>query len=124
MSNETPFTPFVPAPALLPEPGIQQLTEEEPAPRKRKSRQRKAAPAEPAPLAPTPRRQRKARTAPAARQVRQPRSMKLPVDTMLAALSELKGDDGALFEKMLGILNAAGKPQRNRVLAALRKVFS
>lgn len=115
--NETPFEPFVPGPALLPEPGDTQ-----PAPRQRRSRKAATPPAPPAAPAPNQRqrRPRKARTTP----TRTPRLMKLPVDTMLSALSGLKGDDGALFEKLLGILNAAGKPQRSRVLTALGKVFS
>lgn len=68
--------------------------------------------------------EKKRRKARAVAKVRTPRSMKLPVDVMLYALAGLKGDDGALFEKLLGILNGTGKPQRGRVMAALGKVFS
>ncbi len=114
MSDNSPiFTPFTPeAPPLAP-------AADKPKAKKERRGRRKAAAAAPAPEAPA-KRQRKPR---AVANVRKPRSMKLPVDTMLAALSSLKGDDGTLFEKLLGILNAAGKPQRARVMAALAKVF-
>lgn len=63
---------------------------------------------------------RKKRTVP---KVRVPKSIKLPVNQMLLAMAELNASDGALFEKLLGLLTAAGKGQRQRVLAALGKVF-
>lgn len=117
MSDNPPiFTPFTPeAPPLAP-------AADKPKAKKERRGRRKAAAAAPVVEAPAPRQKRKPR---AIASVRKPRSMmKLPVDTMLAALSGLKGDDGALFEKLLGILNAAGKPQRDRVMAALTKVFA
>lgn len=115
MNENAPiFTPFTPeAPPLAP-------AADKPKAKKERRGRRKAV-AAPVAEAPAPRQKRKPR---AIASVRKPRSMKLPVDTMLAALSSLKGDDGALFEKLLGILNAAGKPQRARVMAALAKVFA
>lgn len=117
MSENPPiFTPFIPeAPPLAP-------AADKPKAKKERRGRRKAVAAvqEAVQAAVAEKKRRKPR---AVASVRKPRSMKLPVDTMLAALSGLKGDDGALFEKLLGILNAAGKPQRTRVMAALAKVF-
>lgn len=104
----TPFTPSAPPLSPAGEQPSQPI-------RKRGRKPRATAPEAPA------KRQRKPREV---AKMRKQAAMKLPVDTMLAALSELKGDDAALFEKLLGILNAAGKPQRNRVMAALAKVFA
>lgn len=116
------LTPFEPAAAgIVPETPAK-TKKEKPANgrRKRAVAQVNETPAETPPKR-KQRKQRKPRTVP---KVRTPRSMKLPVDVMLSALAGLKGDDGALFEKLLGILNAAGKPQRGRVMAALTKVFA
>lgn len=121
------FTPFTPAPSISPDKGEEHPAQ--PKKRERKTRQKRKvraamnpAPNE-TPMMPMPEKRQK-RKPRAVAKVRKPRSMKLPVDTMLSALSSLKGDDGALFEKLLGILNAAGKPQRSRVMDALSKVFA
>ena len=46
------------------------------------------------------------------------------VGGILAVLGVIQGDDVKLFEKVVGILNGANKGQRQRVLAAMGKVFS
>jgi len=48
----------------------------------------------------------------------------LSVGATLAAVGVIHSDDAPLFEKLLGILNGADKAQRQRVLAAISKVFS
>lgn len=124
------FTPFEAQPSnvAVPKP------DEAPS-RKRRSSKKESKPA-------TPKRERKTRVAeaPPATQaaparkrrkrktvttkVRQPRGLKLPVHVVLAATGGLRGDDSAVFEKVLGILSGASKAQRQRVLTALGKVFA
>jgi len=118
------FTPFTPSPTIAPadEKPVKaaKTAKIKPPKRKRKVKAVNNVP-EQSPEAPPPaRKKRKARTVPA---VRTPRSMKLPVSTMLQALAELKAADSALFEKLLGLLNGAGRSQRQRVLGALGRVL-
>lgn len=105
---QTPFTPAAP-------PEVQAPATEK-APRRRKTAKAKE-PKEAAPKTP----RRRANPVPAA--VRTPGSLKLPLSVALGALSEVKPDDVPLLEKLLGILNGAGKGQRTRVLAAIGKIF-
>ena len=67
------------------------------------------------------RKKRKARTVPAARM---PKTHALSVGATLAAVGVIHSDDAPLFEKLLSILNGANKGQRQRVIAAIGKVFS
>lgn len=48
---------------------------------------------------------------------------KFDLQTTLAAAKMLNEDDFALFEKAVVMFDEAGKPQRDRVLAAIGKVF-
>ena len=50
--------------------------------------------------------------------------LKFDLQTILAAASELNADDYPLFEKMINLLDEAGKPGRERLLAAIQKVFA
>ncbi|MFA7308391.1 MAG: hypothetical protein WC026_17170 [Hyphomicrobium sp.] len=50
-------------------------------------------------------------------------SPKFDLQTTLAAAQLLKEDDFPLFEKLVVMLDEAGKPTRDRVLGALSKVF-
>lgn len=52
-----------------------------------------------------------------------PHSPKFDLQTTLAAAKMLNEDDFALFEKLVIMFDEAGKPQRDRVLAAIGKVF-
>lgn len=51
------------------------------------------------------------------------RAPKFDLQTILAATSMLKEADMPAFEKMIGLLQDAGKPGRARLLEALSKVF-
>jgi hypothetical protein len=48
---------------------------------------------------------------------------KFDLQTALAAFALLNEADHAMFEKLVIMLDDAGKPQRDRVLAAIGKVF-
>ena len=50
-------------------------------------------------------------------------SPKFDLQTALAAFSLLNEADHGLFEKLIIMLDDAGKPQRDRLLAAIGKVF-
>ena len=52
------------------------------------------------------------------------RAPKFDLQTILSAASSLKEADMPAFEKMIGLLQDAGKPGRERLLAALGKVFA
>ncbi len=107
------FAPFAPAPAPV-------ITEQPPAAAKKPRRKiKRSAPVEAPPPEPKPRRKLRAVKA-----VRAPRSLRMSIDKMLPVFSELHSGDADLFQKLLGILNAAGKGQRQRVLTALGKMFS
>ena len=106
------FAPFAPAPAPV-------VTEQPPAAAKKPRRKIKRAAPEAAPAEPKQRRKRRVVAA-----VRAPRSLRMSIDKMLPVFSELHSGDADLFQKLLGILNAAGKGQRQRVLTALGKMFS
>jgi hypothetical protein len=126
----TPFTPAAPplSPAAEPPKAKRARKAAEPQGAKIKPPKRKRVvkavnevPPETPAETPAPRKKRKPRAVP---KVRTPRSMKLPVATMLSAMGALRGDDATLFEKLLGILAGAAKGQRQRVLGALGKVFA
>lgn len=126
--QESIFTEFDPGATSKPTPAMTELTKSETGKKKRTTKPNKRsvaavnpAPAEPPKTEPTKKKTRKKRTVP---KVRTPRSMKLGVDTMLHAMAGLKPADGALVEKLIGVLNGAGKGQRKRVLVALDKIFA
>ena len=48
---------------------------------------------------------------------------KFDLQTTLAAAKLLNEDDFPMFEKLVIMFDEAGKPQRDRVLAAIGKVF-
>ena len=102
--SDTPFAPFVP-------PGSSQpATAAEPAKRRKKAETPAEAPAE-------PRQKRKKANG-------DKPGLKFDLQTILAAASELNADDYPLFEKMINLLDEAGKPGRERLLAAIQKVFA
>lgn len=87
---------------------------------------------EPKPAAPTPAAKPKSaakkpapkkRAAPKARK-RATREMKLPVSAMLTATAGLREKETELVAHVLGILQAAGKKPRQRIIAALAKIFA
>jgi hypothetical protein len=51
-------------------------------------------------------------------------SLKFDLQTILRAASGLNEDDLATFEKIVGLLSEAGKPGRERLLAAVAKIFA
>jgi len=107
--NETPQTPFAP---FQPSPPVQPET-----PQPRQKRKAKAETPAQEPPAAQPRQKRKK----AAVKTRAP---KFDLQTILAAASELKEADMPAFEKMIGMLQDAGKPGRARLLTALGKIFA
>ena len=50
--------------------------------------------------------------------------LKFDLQTILSAAALLNPDDQPLFEKLVGILQDAGKPGRERLLAAIAKIFA
>lgn len=88
----------------------------------KKTRKPRAVQTAPTPEAAPARKRRKRKVS--TPKLRQPRGLKLPVNVVLAATGGLRGDDSAVFEKVLGILSGASKAQRQRVLTALGKVFA
>ena len=108
--SDTPFAPFQP-PGTIPTPqGDPPETAKQKAAREK--REAKAA----------------AKTtqteAPKRRSTGTPKSLKFDLQTILAAASTLNQDDYPLFEKLINLLDEAGKPGRERLLAAIQKVFA
>lgn len=119
--SDTPFAPFAPfAPSTTTAPGpITAAVEKARKPRKTKAvEQKKTAVVELA----TPPAEKPARKKRAANKPKTP-SPKFDLQTILAAAASLKDADMAAFEKLIGLLQDAGKPGRARLLAALGKVF-
>ena len=121
--SDTPFAPFVPPgssnPAL--DAPFTETPKEKKAREKREAKEAKAA--------------AKAAEPPHSTQLSQPRQkrkkangdkpgLKFNLQTILAAASELNADDYPLFEKLINLLDEAGKPGRERLLAAIQKVFA
>lgn len=110
------LTPFEPAtPSIAPE---QPAEKPKRGPKPGSKRQRRVAAVNEAPVEAPVRRKR------ATTKVRQPASLKLPIDVAMSVARELHADDAPLFDKLIGILAGAAKGQRERVLSALGKVFS
>ena len=127
-----PFAPFQPSPptqpvAEKPAKAKSETAKSETAKQKaaREKREAKAA-TKPYPdqtdrvLAAAPRQKRRSTGTPKASK----RAPKFDLQTILAAASTLKESDMPAFEKMIGLLQDAGKPGRDRLLAALGKVFA
>ena len=121
MTDQSPFAPFQPSPPVAPEQPAKAETAKQKA--SRFSRAAKAA-AKPYPdqtdrlLATAPRQRRKA--APGLKT----HAPKFDLQTTLAAASTLNEGDFPLFEKLIIMLDEAGKPQRDRLLAAVGKIFA
>lgn len=73
--------------------------------------------------APVKRRKRRAKVA-EVNEVRTPPTVQMPIAQIITACAGLKAEDAPVFEKLLGLLNAAGQGQRQRVLGALSKLFA
>ena len=103
--SDSPFPPFNPStpPATSPETPKQKAAREK----------REAKAAEPAA---EPRQKRKNTSA-------DKPSLKFDLQTILSAAKSLNEDDMATFEKIVGLLSDAGKPGRERLLAAIGKIF-
>ena len=120
-----PFAPFQPSPPIVPEKPAKDKSETAKQKAAREKREAKAA-TKPYPdqtdrlLAATPRQKR--RSADTSKPNK--RAPKFDLQTILAAASTLKEADMSAFEKMIGLLQDAGKPGRDRLLAALGKVFA
>ena len=124
MSEQSPFAPFE-VPPTQPEKTAEQ-------PRQRRKNRAKMEP----PTAPTdqpftdvvraedtvrvPRQKRKKL---AGVQPNKP-SLKFDLQTILRAAAGLNEDDLAAFEHIVGLLSEAGKPGRERLLAAIGKIFA
>jgi len=114
-----PFAPFSPSPPIVPE---QPKTEKEKKPRKAKEpvvEPEKIHAMTPQAVAPKARKPRAAKA-----KALKAHSPKFDLQTTLAAAQILKEDDFPMFEKMVVMLDEAGKPQRDRVMSALAKVFA
>ena len=108
--SDTPFAPFQPPGSAQPE------TTDKPSRRKPKAESPAAAVLD-ASLEKVPRQKRKKVNG-------DKPGLKFDLQTILAAASELNADDYPLFEKMINLLDEAGKPGRERLLAAIQKVFA
>ncbi|MDE2100311.1 MAG: hypothetical protein KGL39_23875 [Patescibacteria group bacterium] len=100
MTDIPPFPPFNPNPPS---------TETVPPEPRRRGRKPK-----PEGVAPAPEKRKK----PTAEKL-----MKIDLRTALELSSMLNADDQGLFEKLVDMLQEAGKPARDRLLAAIEKVF-
>ncbi len=116
-----PFAPFSPSPPIAPE---QPKTEKEKKPRKAKEpvvepeKIHAMTPQAVAPKARKPRGPNKAKVG------LKGHSPKFDLQTTLAAAQLLNESDFPMFEKLVVMLDEAGKPQRDRVMSALAKVFA
>ena len=113
--SDTPFAPFVPPSSAPNETAAPETAKEKKAREKREAKEAKAAAkAQGAPA--EPRQKRKAANG--------SRTLKFDLQTILGAASTLNQDDYPLFEKLINLLDEAGKPGRERLLAAIQKVFA
>lgn len=105
---QTPFAPFQPSPPVQPEA-------EKPAPRLRLWRGSAGVSAASAGFALALRFWRGAN---------KPRLPKFDLQSILSAAGSLKEADMPAFEKIIGLLQDAGKSGRKRLLAAIGKIFA
>lgn len=118
MSGEplSPFTPFQPQGAallVLENQPVQETAKE------KKAREKREAAAKVSPSVPNPAPEKPARQ----KRTLKTHAPKFDLQTTLAAAKMLNEDDFALFEKAVVMFDEVGKPQRDRVLAAIGKVF-
>lgn len=113
-----PFAPFSPSPPIAPE----QPKSEKPA-RKPRAAKAEAAPQLPG-LPPAEKAARKPRGPNKAKGSLKAHSPKFDLQTTLAAAQLLNESDFSMFENLVVMLDEAGKPQRDRVMSALAKVFA
>ena len=119
-----PFAPFSPSPPIAPEQPKAEKSAKEKKPRKAKEpavESEKIHAMTPQAVAP---RARKPRSANKPKGVIKAHSPKFDLQTTLAAAQLLNESDFPMFEKMVVMLDEAGKPQRDRVMSALAKVFA
>ena len=115
MPEFAPFQPPGEAPAPQAEPPASTETaKEKKAREKREAKEAKAA-AKAAKPASEPQKRRSTGT---------PKTLKFDLQTILGAASTLNQDDYPLFEKLINLLDEAGKPGRERLLEAVNKVFA
>ena len=120
--NDTPspFAPFTPSPPVQPETPAAAKPETPKQKAAREKREAKAAIKAQAAVDKTPAEPRQRR-----RSTGEPKTvLKFDLQTILSAAALLNADDQAAFEKLVGILSDAGKPGRERVLAAIGKIFA
>lgn len=106
--SDTPFAPFVPPGSAPNETAAPETAKE------KKAREKREAKAAEKAAKPATEKRRSAGT---------PKTLKFDLQTILGAASTLNQDDYPLFEKLINLLDEAGKPARERVLAAVGKVF-
>ncbi len=135
----SPFPPFVPAGGAAPAPNG---AAEPPVARPRRDRTKRAAPAARKAAAPkVARPKRKPRSAPIQpgpvaqvaaavargerkRKPRQPRAMKIDMTTALSVAAGLKDADAQMLGHLSGVLQGANKKSRQKIVAALGKLFA
>ena len=108
--SDTPFAPFVPPGSAQAEPAASETAKE------KKAREKREAKAAAKAMQTEPPQKR--------RSIGTPKTLKFDLQTILGAASTLNQDDYPLFEKMINLLDEAGKPGRERLLAAIQKVFA
>ena len=124
MSEQSPFAPFetpTPSPPTQPEKPAKEPRQ------KRKNRTKMSPPASPTDqpftdvvrgedtVVVTRQKRKKTEAKP---------SLKFDLQTILRAAAGLNEEDLATFEKLVGLLSEAGKPGRERLLAAIGKIFA
>ena len=107
--SDTPFAPFVPPGSAQAEPAASETAKE------KKAREKREAKAAEKAAKPAMEKRRSTGT---------PKTLKFDLQTILGAASTLNQDDYPLFEKLINLLDEAGKPGRERLLEAVNKVFA
>ena len=120
MSEQSPFAPFE-VPPTQPEKPVEQPRQ------KRKNRAKMEPPAAPTdqPFTDVVRAEDTVRVPRQKRKKTEAKpSLKFDLQTILRAAAGLNEDDLAAFEHIVGLLSEAGKPGRERLLAAIGKIFA
>ena len=131
--NDTPspFAPFTPSPSIQSEhPPLrpETLPEKPETPKQKAAREKREAKAATAEKRAEGKSAKEMFGEQAPRQKRratgEPKTvLKFDLQTILSAAALLNADDQVAFEKLVGILSDAGKPGRERLLAAIGKIF-
>ena len=116
--TDTPFPPFNPSPPTQPEPPAKTETAKQKTAREKREAKSATKQAPTAPATEQPPRQRRKKA-----EGDKP-TLKFDLQTILGAAAELNQDDMSAFQKLVGILQDAGKPGRERLLAAIGKIFA